>query len=276
MHDSDGRTDRHAAHDVHTCATVAPTAPFKAFRALNDPLLAVHASHKGRIDERALVVARGTSLQDKLVQALVARRALPAKEVWESFEVVARARRALRGPVLVDLCCGHGLAGLLCAVFERELEELWLVDERRPDNHAAVIEALGAVAPWVPAKVRWLEQPLKTALPRLPRGASILSVHACGVRTDRAIDAALAGGGALVAVPCCYEGTAHSLPQGLVAALGVVLSVDVDRTYRLERAGWSVRWSALPAAITPMNRVLIARPAAARSRAGTPAEPGLR
>jgi hypothetical protein len=101
---------------------------------------------------------------------------------------------------------------------------------------------------------------LKQALPELPRAAALLAVHACGVRTDRALEAAIGARVPLVAVPCCYEGTAHRLSVGLVRALGVVLAVDVDRTYRLERAGFRVRWSSLPAAITPMNRVIVAQP----------------
>ncbi|TAJ25296.1 MAG: hypothetical protein EPO68_00210 [Planctomycetota bacterium] len=249
-----------AAHRERTCATVAPSTSFQVFRALNDPALAAHAHHKGRIDARALAAAGGARLEDKLVRALIAREALPAKEVWESFEVFARARRALRGKCVVDVCCGHGLAGLLFAVFERSLDEVVLVDEREPANHAAVLAAVADVAPWVPAKVRWVRASLKSALPALPRGAALLAVHACGVRTDRALEAAIAARVPLVAVPCCYEGTAHRLSRGLVQALGVVLAVDVDRTYRLERAGFRVRWTSLPAAITPMNRVIVAQP----------------
>jgi len=275
------RTESRAAHREPACAPVAPSSSFAVFRALNDPALGAHAGHKGRIDQRALAAVRGARLEDKLLRALVAREALPAKEVWESFETFARARRVLRGRCVVDLCCGHGLAGLLFAVFERELEELVLVDERVPANHPAVMAALDEVAPWARAKTRWVVQGLKSALPALPRDGAILAVHACGVRTDRAIEAALAARVPLVAVPCCYEGTAQRAPSGLVDALGVVLAVDIDRSYRLEQAGYAVRWTSLPAAITPMNRVIVARPpAAARggvtlgSNAGSPRVPG--
>lgn len=251
-------------HDARA-APVAPSSAFKVFRAFNDPALAAHAAYSGRIDRRALVVATGDRLEDKLLRALVARRALRAKEVWESFEVAARARRPLRTAQVVDLCCGHGLAGLLLAAFERAVGELWLVDERRPQNHDAVMDAFAEVAPWVPPKVRWLERPLSQAAAQLPLGAGVLAVHACGVRTDRAIDVALALGGPLVAVPCCYEGTAQLAPVALRERLGIVLAADVDRTYRLEAAGWRVHWGALPASVTPMNRVITALPPAAGS-----------
>lgn len=246
-------------HD-HLAKPVAPDATFRAFRLLNDPDLSVHASSRGRVDRRALVAVQGERLEDKLLRALVERRALPAKEVWESFEVAARARSTVRRATVVDLCCGHGLAGLLIAAFDRTVENLWLVDERRPGNYERVVAAVADVAPWVPSKVRWLEAPLKRALPLLPAGAGILAVHACGVRSDRAVDAAIAGGGPLVMVPCCYEGTAQTAPIALRESLGIVDAADIDRTYRLERAGFSVRWSSLPRAVTPMNRVIVAAP----------------
>ena len=121
--------------------------------------------------------------------APLGRYAVEAKEVWESFEVAARARSTVRRATVVDLCCGHGLAGLLIAAFDRTVENLWLVDERRPGNYERVVAAVADVAPWGPSKVRWLEAPLKRALPLLPAGAGILAVHACGVRSDRAVDA---------------------------------------------------------------------------------------
>ena len=48
--------------------------------------------------------------------------------------------------------------------------------------------------------------------------------------------------------------------ERLRLALGDDVAYDVHRTYRLERAGWRVRWRDLPKAITPMHRVLIAVP----------------
>ena len=41
-------------------------------------------------------------------------------------------------------------------------------------------------------------------------------------------------------------------------ALGRALATDIHRTYRLEAAGYQVDWSAIPRAITPMNRIMVA------------------
>ena len=49
-------------------------------------------------------------------------------------------------------------------------------------------------------------------------------------------------------------------PAALGRALGVSLATDVHRTYRLEEAGYTTRWSEVPKAITPMNRLILAWP----------------
>jgi hypothetical protein len=42
--------------------------------------------------------------------------------------------------------------------------------------------------------------------------------------------------------------------------LGADVAIDVDRTYRLHRAGYRVRWDQISPTITTKNRVLIGRP----------------
>ena len=62
------------------------------------------------------------SLQNRLVRALAAARLLPIKEVMESFEFFARVRKQARASCVADLCCGHGLIGVLFAMFEKRVE----------------------------------------------------------------------------------------------------------------------------------------------------------
>ena len=60
----------------------------------------------------------GTSLTDRLAQALAARNAMDVKEFAESMEFFHKVRSHLKSSaVIVDLCCGHGFTGLLFAVF---------------------------------------------------------------------------------------------------------------------------------------------------------------
>ena len=50
---------------------------------------------------------------------------------------------------MLDLACGHGLAGLLFAALERTVEKVVLVDARRPACFDAIFEAVVRAAPWV-------------------------------------------------------------------------------------------------------------------------------
>ncbi|MFT7633794.1 MAG: hypothetical protein ACI87E_004852, partial [Mariniblastus sp.] len=83
--------------------------------------------------------------------------------------------------------------------------------------------------------------------------------HACGILSDLCIEIAIKSGGPIAILPCCYPKSACEAPLALQNALGLAKAFDVDRTYRLEAAGYQVRWAEIPAAITPMNRIIYAR-----------------
>jgi hypothetical protein len=119
---------------------------------------------------------------------------------------------------------------------------------------------LARVAPWIEEKVTYLELPIARAHAVLPTGTGILGVHACGVRTDRCTELALDLKGPVAVMPCCYAQTAKRAPRALVKSLGAELATDVDRTYRLEAAGYHVDWSSIPRAVTDKNRILVGTP----------------
>ena len=81
------------------------------------------------------------SLQDRLIQELGWRKAMSIKEILEAYEFFARVRFCLRALQVADVCCGHGLVGLLFALFERDVERVALIDKRRSKSHALVLEA---------------------------------------------------------------------------------------------------------------------------------------
>lgn len=199
----------------------------------------------------------GGDIASTFARALCERGALPVKELFEATETFALSRKVLRGPVLADLCCGHGLAGAFFALMERDVERVILVDRERPPNADLVIDALDAVAPWASPKLEWRESRLDRQT--LPGGTSVLAVHACGLRTDAAIEHAIAAGGPFAALPCCRPHRQHPAPQSLKNALGHDVAIDVHRTYRLEENGYVVAWRDISPVITPKNRALIAR-----------------
>ena len=153
----------------------------------------------------------GGDIASTFARALCERGALPVKELFEATETFALSRKVLRGPVLADLCCGHGLAGAFFALMERDVERVILVDRERPPNADLVIDALDAVAPWASPKLEWRESRLDRQT--LPGGTSVLAVHACGLRTDAAIEHAIAAGGPFAALPCCRPHRQHPAPE---------------------------------------------------------------
>ena len=87
----------------------------------------------------------------------------------------------------------------------------------------------------------------------------VVSCHACGALTDCVLDAA-AGARARVAVlPCCHD-AATCDAGGLTGWTDLAMAVDVRRAVRLEREGYRIRTLAIPATITPKNRLLLGEP----------------
>jgi hypothetical protein len=233
--------------------------PFKFVRQFNCPDGRADAGKKHRLTKAWMFWFTGDTMLDRLAHALADAKAISMKEFVESLEFFHRVRRAVRGPVVADLCCGHGLTGLLFALLERQVDEVWLVDRVHPPAQARVVEAICSLGDWVERKLRRVEAPLSTL--SLPAGAGVLGVHACGAATDGCLAHGIKSGGPVAVMPCCYGRAVPSGPPAVHAALGKILSADVDRTYRLEQAGYRVQWSAIPRSITPMNRILIARKA---------------
>ena len=199
------------------------------------------------------------SLQNRLVREIAAARLLPIKEVLESFEFFARVRKQTRAACVADLCCGHGLIGVLFAMFEKRVDRVILADRETPPSRLKLVEIANGIAPWVEPKIENVQAKLSAGDGMVPQGAAVVSAHACGVLSDLCIEIAIGSGGPLAILPCCYPKSACEAPQSIVSALGLTMAFDVDRTYRLEAAGYLVRWTSIPAAITPMNRIICAR-----------------
>lgn len=239
--------------------------PFRAFRNFNRPELRAIAGIRHRIGKSAPELFPGDGLSRRLVRAIAEHGGLALKEVLEAFEFFDRVRRRVRRPDVADLCCGHGLVGLLFAVFEHRLvERVLLLDQRKPASAARIYAAALQVAPHIEGRVRWLEADLAEAARELTPGCAVVAVHACGGQSDRCLELALRAGGPVALMPCCHRGVGYRGPPALRRALGVGLATEVDRTYRLEAQGYRVEWSQIPAEVTPRGRILLGLPGEGR------------
>ena len=254
---------------------LAMTERFNAWPALNDVALAnsVGVADRSRLRASAHMdrLLSGDTLQAKLSRALVDRNAIDRKEFFETWEFFAQTRGRLKcGPgsrTLVEVAGGHGLLGLLFSVFEAQrFDRIIIADTQRPRSFDAVLAAGVEVAPWAAERLKYVEGHEADMMhgdgPRLlSAGCAVAAVHGCNSLTDAVLNASTTAGAASIAVmPCCYGGVAKRAPSSLRRNLGVALAADVERTYLLEREhGYTVTWRALPAVITPLNRILIAK-----------------
>jgi len=237
-----------------TCPDVA----FKAVRWFNHPDNHHIAGLHARLSRYLHPELDPRTMMGRLVQSLARADVLAMKEFCESVECFARVRRRVRASHVADLCAGHGLTGLLFALFERGVERVTLLDHQPPDSFSIIRDAIIEVGPWVADKVTYVQARVQHAAEHLTPETTVIAVHACGQRTDRALEAAMAVGGHAAVMPCCYSGTGRDAPRGLREALGAELAADIQRTYRLEAAGYAVVWSAVPRVIPPITRLLVA------------------
>lgn len=207
------------------------------------------------LTDRHLASFGGDTLFDALARAVCEAGCLPSKELFEAWEVAKRAHRRLgRGPVF-DLACGHGLAAWALLLLDREEAQATCIDRRLPPSAATLHDVLGRRWPGVGRRIRLVQGELGEA--RMPAGARVLAVHACGGLTDQALDLAIAAGAHVAALPCCHSHTKQD-DGGLSGWMDRDLAIDATRVSRLRAAGYRVWTSVIPAAITPENRLLIA------------------
>ena len=261
---------------THPYDKAAGEARFKAWSMLNDNatlLRAAGVTRRQRLELRPPLdqLFAGPSLRCRLARALAERHALDRKEFFETFELFEQVRGALscghdsQSRTCVECAAGHGLLGILIGALEQtRFDHVVVTDRRKPASFERCLEAAASVAPWIRELVSFAEADFTSAdaLKLLPAGCAVVCVHGCNSLTDHVIARAVgAAAESLAVMPCCYAHSeaAEAAPAALRSAMGVALAADVQRTYRLEDAGYEVAWRHIPSTITPMNRVLVAR-----------------
>jgi len=211
------------------------------------------------------------------------------KEVTESMEfylrsgkrLIGAAKRVLQNNVedtsnsqrtitIKDLCCGHGLTGMLFLAclppgrIQNTTAQTILVDQTKPQSHSILRDCISEICPWVSEEtVTFISSPLeKYTLNEMREedGATIvISTHACGSLTDKVVEYSIDTKVSSIAVmPCCYTGTDRGAPYGIRRMLGVSLSADIRRSFHLQDHDYHVDFASIPKAITPMNRIILA------------------
>jgi hypothetical protein len=199
----------------------------------------------------------GETLFARIARAVCEAGTLPAKELFESWEMARRVRRRFRGGRIVDLAGGHGLLAQIMLVLDDTSPEAVIVDRRTPKNADHLLQAMTANWPRLENRVQFVQAPIET-FTILPDDL-VISAHACGPLTDTVIDLAMGANARVAVLPCCHD--PKDSPTGnLEGWVDTGLAIDVTRANRLARSGYTVTTLTIPDDITPMNRLLLGSP----------------
>ena len=219
--------------------------------------MAFSPASRGRLTDRDLGRFPGETLFDRVARAVCHAGCLPRKELYEAWEVARRARRLFRGGRVVDLGAGHGLLAQIMLILDDSSPAAVAVDKAIPASAARLHETLVSAWPRLSGRVSFVEGALEDV--ELRADDVVVSSHACGALTDLVLDRA-AGARARVAVlPCCHDLAVNDAGP-LTGWVDAPLAIDIRRAQRLEQRGYDVRTQAVPAEITPKNRLLLAAP----------------
>lgn len=199
----------------------------------------------------------GDTLFERIARAVCSAECLPRKELYESWEVARRTRRRFRGGRVVDLACGHGLVAWLMLLLDDSSEEALAVDARVPPSAAKLMRAITAEWPRLAGRVTLREGRIEDVA--LASDDVVVSAHACGGLTDVILRAASAARARLAVLPCCHD-HATCDTGGLEGWMDPALAIDATRAAWLRAERYRVRTTALPAGVTPKNRLLLASP----------------
>jgi hypothetical protein len=133
-----------------------------------------------------------------------------------------------------------------------------VVDRTRPPSRARLHEALVSAWPRLSGRVTFVESALDSV--EILPGDIVMSSHACGRLTDVVLDRAAAARARVAVLPCCHDLAANDA-GALTGWVDGPLAIDIRRAQGLEQRGYRVWTQAIPAAVTPKNRLLLGAPA---------------
>jgi Methyltransferase domain len=214
-------------------------------------------SSKGRLTVRDLDRFPGVTLFDRLARVVCQAGCLPRKELYEAWEVARRTRRLFRGGRVIDLAAGHGLLGQFMLILDDSSPDALIVDPALPPSSMKLHEALIDSWPRLRGRVTFVTGGVDAVA--IHSTDVVVSSHACGMLTDRVLDAAVGSRARVAVLPCCHDIRSETA-RALRGWVEPALAMDIARAHRLEGEGYRVWTQSIRAAITPKNRLLLAAP----------------
>jgi len=170
-----------------------------------------------------------------------------------------RVRRRFRGGRIIDLGAGHGLLAQIMLLLDDSSSSALVVDKALPPSGARLHEVLVQAWPRLSGRISFVASALED-VGILPTDV-VVSSHACGALTDRVLDLAAAARARVAVLPCCHD-LATSDADELAGWVDGPVAIDIMRALRLKQQGYRIWTQAIPATVTPKNRLLLGEPAA--------------
>src|SRR4051794_11475025 len=215
-------------------------------------------SSKARLTSHDLDRFPSSTLFDRIGRAVCHAGCLPRKELFEAWEVARRTRRLFRGGRVVDLGAGHGLLAHIMLLLDDTSPLALAVDRTPAASSEKIHRELIRVWPRLAGRIEFVSAGLDTV--DLAPTDIVVSVHACGALTDLVLDRAAAARARVAVLPCCHH-LAAAQTRSLSGWVAGAIAIDIGRALRLEQQGYRIWTHAIPAEITPKNRLLIGAPA---------------
>ena len=222
-------------------------------------------SSRGRLTDRDLDRFPGSTLFDRLGRAVCHAGCLPRKELYEAWEVARRVRRLFRGGRIVDLGGGHGLLAQALLILDDTSPGALVADKALPPSAAKLHRALVQAWPRLEGRVEFVTAGLD--LVETQSTDLVVSSHACGNLTDVVLDRAVSSRARVAVLPCCHHLKTGDT-GGLAGWIDRAAAIDIVRAVRLSGRGYHIWTQAIPAGITPKNRLLLGEPEAPRAAGG--------
>lgn len=224
-------------------------------------------SSRGRLTGRDLDRFPADTLFHRIARAVCHAGCLPRKELYEAWEMARRVRRLFRGGRVIDLGGGHGLLAHVMLLLDDSSPSALVVDKTFPASREKLHQVLVEAWPRLSGRIAFVAGALED-IDVLDTDV-VVSSHACGVLTDRVLSRAAAARARVAVLPCCHDLDAGDA-GGLSGWVAGPLAIDIVRAIRLAQHGYRIWTQAIPADITPKNRLLLGAPAtAARPATGT-------
>jgi len=216
-------------------------------------------SSRGRLTDRDLGRFPGTTLFHRLARACCHAGCLPRKELYEAWEMARRVRRLFRGGRVIDLAAGHGLLAQVMLLLDDSSSSALAVDKAIPPSSARLHQALVQTWPRLSGRMTFVASQL-VDVEFLPTDV-VVSSHACGALTDGILNRAAAARARVAVLPCCHD-FATCDAADLAGWVDAPVAIDIVRAMRLKQQGYRIWTQAIPADITPKNRLLLGAPEA--------------